>query len=88
MTRRNLNWKKHCKALFGSYVEAHEDTKVSNGMEGSTFDSLFLGPTSNWQDTSKVFDIFTGKVKKSRTITKYMMPDSIIKWANKWGLRF
>ena len=88
MTCRKLNWKKHCKALFGSYVEAHEDPEVTNGMKGRTFASFFLGPTANWQGTSKVFDIITGKVKKLRTITKYPMPDRIIQLANEWGLRF
>ena len=88
MTRRKLNWKKHCKALFGSYVEAHGDPEVTNGMKGRTFASLFLGPTANWQGTSKVFDLITGKVKKPRTITKYPMPDRIIQLANEWGLRF
>ena len=88
MTRRKLNWKKHCKALFGSYVQAREDSEVTNGMRGRTFASLFIGPTANRQGTSKVFDLITGKVKKPRTITNYPMPDSIIKLANEWGLCF
>ena len=88
MTRRKLNWKKHCKALFGSYVEAHEDPEVTNDMTGRTFTSLFLGPTVNWQGTSKVFDLITVKVKKPCMITKYPMPDNIIKLANEWGLCF
>ena len=78
----------YCKALFGSYVEAHEDHDVTNGMKGHTFASLFLGPTANWQGTSKFFDIITGKVKKSRTFTKYPMPDRILQLSNEWGLHF
>ena len=88
MTCRKLNWKKPCKALFGSYLEAHEDPVVTNGMKGRRFDYLFLGPTANRQGTSNFFDLITGKVKKPRTITKYPMPNRIIKLANGWGLRF
>ena len=88
MTCHKLNWKKHCKDLFGSYVDAHEDPEVTNGMKGRTFASLFLGPTANRKGTSKGFDLIIGRIMKPLTITKYMMPDRIISLANECGLRF
>jgi hypothetical protein len=41
----------------------------------------------NIQGTHKVFDIKTGKVKKTRTVQQLPMPDSFIAAVNNWGLR-
>jgi hypothetical protein len=59
-----LDFDKHCKATFGSYVEAHKDPTITNTMRSHTFPGIFLGPTGNRQSTHKVFDINTGGVKK------------------------
>jgi hypothetical protein len=61
---RELDFNKHCKATFGSYVEAHVDPTITNTMRSCTFPGIFLGPTGNRQGTHKVFDINTGVVKK------------------------
>ncbi len=45
--RRKLNFDKHCKATFGSYVEAHKDPTITNTMRSCTFLGIFLGPTGN-----------------------------------------
>jgi hypothetical protein len=60
---RKLNFDKHCKATFGSYVEAHNDPTITNTMRPCTFSGIFLGPTGDCQGTHKVFDINTGVVK-------------------------
>jgi hypothetical protein len=82
-----LNFNKHCKTTFASYVKAHEDPVVTNTMQARTFPSIFLGPTSNLQGTHKVFDINTGVVKKLCAITPLPMPDCIIKVVKDWGRR-
>ncbi len=66
---RKLDFEKHCKTTFGSYVEAHNDPTITNTMRPRTFPGIFLSPTGNRQGTHKVFDINTGIVKKPRTIT-------------------
>ena len=82
---RELDFDKHCKATFGSYVEAHEDPTITNTMRSCTFPGIFLGPTGNRQGTHKVFDINTGVVKKTRIITPLPMPDRVIALVEDWG---
>ncbi len=82
---RELDFNKHCKATFGSYVEAHKDPTITNTMRSCTFPGVFLGPTDNCQGTHKVFDINTGVVKKNRIITPLSMPDWVIAVIKDWG---
>jgi hypothetical protein len=49
------------------------------------FPGIFLGPTGNCQGTDKVFDINTGVIIKTRTITPLPMPDRVIKVDKDWG---
>jgi hypothetical protein len=81
---RELDFTKHCKATFGSYVEAHDNPTITNTMCLCTFPGIFLGPTGNCQGTHKVFDINMGVVKKTRSITPLPMPDRVIKIVHDW----
>ena len=47
-----------------------------------------MGPSENIQGTVKVFDINTGKVKKPKTFTEVLMPDSAMKLVNDWGKKY
>jgi hypothetical protein len=80
-----LDFDKHCKATFGSYVEAHKDPTITNTMRSCTFSAIFLGPTGNRQGTHKVFDINTGGVKKPHINTPLPMPDWVIAVVKDWG---
>jgi hypothetical protein len=84
---RKIDFKKHCKATFGSYVEARNDPTITNTMRPRTFPGIFLCPTGNRQGTHKVFDINTGVVKKTRTITPLPMPDRVITVIEDWEQR-
>jgi hypothetical protein len=75
---RELNFKKHCKTTFGSYVKAHNNATITNTMRPRTFLGIFLGLTGKRQGTNKVFDINTGVVKKPHTFTPHPMPDRVI----------
>jgi hypothetical protein len=77
--RHKLDFKKHCRALFGSYVEAHEKPNPTNGMITRGSPAIILGPTGNQQGTYKLMNLAIGKKTKRRQWTKYPMPDSIIK---------
>ncbi len=82
-----IDFEKHCKATFGSYVKAHNNPTITNSMHPHTFPGIFLGLTGNCQGTHKVFDINTGVVKKTRTITPLPMPDRVITVIKDWGRR-
>jgi hypothetical protein len=82
---RKLDFEKHCKTPFGSYVKAHNDPTITNTMHPLTFPGIFLSLTGNRQGTHKVFDINTGVVKKPHTITPLPMPDRVIAIIEDWG---
>ena len=44
-----LDFGKHCKALFGSYIEVHEEPNPTNGMPTWGMPTNVLGPTENQQ---------------------------------------
>ena len=85
VTQRQLSYETHCKAVFGSYVEAHDDHVITNTMKPRTRACIALGPSGNIQGTQKVFELSTGLVLKRRKIIPLPMPDSVIKKVTDWG---
>ena len=81
ITRRGLDWNKHARAVFGQYIQAHEDCDLINTMAPRTFPALYLGPTGNIQGTVKAFDLDTGQIHKVREFTRLPMPESVIRKA-------
>jgi hypothetical protein len=77
--RHNLDFKRHCRAPFGSYCKAHDEPEPTNNMVLRSTPSIVLGPTGNLQGTYKFFSLVTGKKIKRRRLTRYPMPDSVIK---------
>jgi hypothetical protein len=69
--RHKLDYKSHCRALFGSYCEAHEDHKLGrNTMKSRGIPSICLGPTGNLQGTYNFFSLVTGQIIKRRSFTE------------------
>jgi hypothetical protein len=85
VTGMKLDFKRHCRARFGAYVEASYDDDITNTLKDRTYSCIALGPTGNIQGSMKCFDLKTGRVVKRRTITVLPMPDRIIKQVQKWG---
>jgi hypothetical protein len=85
--RWQLSFAKHCKAVFGSLVEAYDDEDITNTMKERAITGIYLGATGNMQGTSKILNLKTGKIVKRRNIKSRPMPDSVIAHINKWGVR-
>ena len=51
----HMEFKKHCKAVFGSYVEAHENLTVTNNMNPMIHEFITLRTNRNIHGTQKVF---------------------------------
>ena len=83
--RHKLDLKKHGKALFGSYVEVHEEPNPTNSMTPRSTPAIVLGPTGNLQGTYKFMSLATGKKINHRNFTKFAMPDSVIKRVETMG---
>eukprot|EP00956_Cyclotella_meneghiniana_P009213 scaffold12647_cov40-Cyclotella_meneghiniana.AAC.2 len=52
VTGLRLDYKKHCQARFGAYVEASYDADITNTMNDRTAPCIVLGPTGNVQGSS------------------------------------
>ena len=61
VTGMKLDFKKHCRARFGAYVEASYDDVITNTMKDRTHACIALGPTGNVQGSVKCFDINSRK---------------------------
>jgi len=67
--RHCLDFKKHCRAPFGSYCEAHDEPTPTNNMSSRATLAIVLGPTGILQGTYKFFSLETGKKIKQRRLT-------------------
>ncbi len=47
--RHRLDFKKHCRAPFGSYCEAHDESTPTNNMSSRATPAIVLGPTGNYK---------------------------------------
>ena len=83
--RHKLDFKKHCRAQFGSYCEVHDEPVPTNSMTSRTTPAIVLGPTGNLQGTYKFFSLTTGKKLKRRQFTPYPMPDTVIARVERYG---
>jgi hypothetical protein len=79
VTGTKMDYNKHCKALWGSYVEASEDADITNTLKQRTYPCIVLGPTGNFQGSVKCFNLETKQVIKRRTVTELPMPDRVIR---------
>jgi hypothetical protein len=79
VTGTKLDYSKHCKALWGSYVEASEDADVTNTLKQRTYPCIVLGPTGNFQGLVKCFNLETKQVIKRHRVTELPMPDRVIR---------
>jgi hypothetical protein len=80
--RNRLDYSHHCKALFGSYCETHEDNEPTNSMQSRTLPAICLGPTGNMQGTYNFLNLTTGHVIKRRRFHEIPAPDLVIKRVN------
>ena len=61
VTQCKVDFKKDYKAQSGLYMEASTDAVVTNDMKSLTHECIALGPSGNWQGSTKFFEIFTRK---------------------------
>ena len=71
VTGRYLDFKKHFKVAFGTYVEAYNEPKVTYNMNPITHKWIALRLTQNMQYTQKYFCTETGRVLKIRKYRPY-----------------
>jgi hypothetical protein len=77
--RHKLDYKNHCRALFGSYCETYEDHEIGrNTTRSRGMPAICLGPTGNIQGTYQFFSLATGQIIKRRGFYKLPALQSVI----------
>jgi hypothetical protein len=87
LSRRRLDYKKHCRVMPGTYCEVHDKPVPTNTMVARTHKAITLGPTGNLQGSVKFYCIHTCRVLKCRSFTPMPMPDLVIQRVNTIGER-
>jgi hypothetical protein len=73
-TGTTLDYNKHCKLLFGAYVETHEMNTPTNTMKEITRAAICLGPTANFQGSYKFLCLRTGRRITRKQFRELPMP--------------
>ena len=85
MTGIKLDYSKHFRLPFGSYVQVRDDPSLTNSPTARTVGAITLGPTSNLQGGYKLLNLRTGKKITRRNYTHLPMPSEVIERVNKIG---
>ena len=85
MTGVKLDYNKHFRFPFGSYVQVHDEPSPTNSPTTRTIRAITLGPTGNLQGGFKFLNLWTGKKITIRNWTHLPMPIEVIKRVNEIG---
>ena len=86
ITGIKLDYSKHCRLPFGSYVQVHDEPSPTNSPTARTFGAITLGLTGNLQGGYKFLNLWTGKKITRQNLTHLPMPSKVIERINKIGL--
>ena len=78
LSKRNLDYKKHCMFEFGSYVQASQVNYPSNTNKPRTIDAIYLRPTKTIQGGHEVLDLRSNRVITRPKVTAIPVTDLII----------
>jgi hypothetical protein len=85
LTGKQLDYTKHVRLEFGSYVQTHEEH--SNDMRPRTIGAICLGPTGNEQGGHYFMSLATGRRLLRNRWTELPMPHDAIERVNEMGRR-
>ena len=85
--RQKADFKKHCRVLFGSYCEVHDEPDPTNSMESRTSEGIALGPSGSHQGTVKFLNLSTGAVVRRRNFTIMPLTTAVKKRVDAMGKR-
>ena len=69
MTKKVLDYNKHCKYEFGEYVQAHHQNNKVNDMKERTIDAIYLKPNDNKHGGHVLMNLNTGERKIRGNVT-------------------
>ena len=85
--RRSIDYTKHLRYGFGSYVQAFNENNPTNQNAPRTLDGIYLRPNSNRQGGHIVMDIATGRVITRSRVTVVPVSEAIIRAVERMAAR-
>jgi hypothetical protein len=79
ITGRNIDYKRHCKIPFGSYVQAVTENAPTNTPRERTIDAIFLRALDNIQGGFEVMNLKTGKPITRHRVIEVPITEQVIK---------
>ena len=88
--QKNLDYTKHCKFAFGTYVQAHDKPSPKNNLSACTLDCIYLRYRDTHQGGHELLHLPTNKIIVRRNITPMPITKAIVDTveaiANKEGM--
>ena len=84
VTKREMDFRTHCKHIFGTFVEYHNNPTFVNNMVPRTYACIALDSSGNIQGLQKAFEIYTGKILRHRKLIEFTIPDWVVHSMNAW----
>ena len=78
LTRRSLDYNKHCKLPPGAYCLVHEEILPTNSMKERATGAIAIGPTANLQGAYRFMSLKTGHIITRREWTVMPVPPEAI----------
>jgi hypothetical protein len=80
--QKKLDYKKHCKHSFGSYVQAHDEPNLLNTIAARTLDGIYLQYTNSHQGGHEILHLPTNRTITRKNITEIPVNKEIVKQVN------
>ena len=84
---RILDYEKHCKIPFGSYVQAIQENNPTNTLKPRTLGCIFLRPRISDHVNYELMNLTTGKLITRRKVMVIPMTEEVIKQVEHFGKR-
>ena len=79
LTKRPIDYNKHCQYSFGAYVQASNENDPTNTNAPRTIDAIYLCPTQGKQEGHELMDLRTGKLITRRRVTVLPVTPVVVK---------
>ena len=77
VTGKTLDYDKHLKYEFGTYVQAHTKNEPTNQMTERAIDRIYLRPNTNRQGSHIVMNLTTGQAITRSNIDVVPLPGTV-----------
>ena len=79
MKHQSLDWNKHCRYEFGTYVQANQDNLPTNTNAPRTIDAIYLRPCWDCQGGHELMNLETGELVTRQYVTPILITNTVIK---------